>query len=71
MIEIEKGVPLPERRRGFYPFKAMDVGDCFAAPIEKAKSVQASAWYYSKHRGGMFTLRRYVGEGIVRCWRVA
>jgi len=72
---IEKGIPIPERRRGNlggasnrYPFGQMEVGDSFFCP-GASSSVEAAANLYGKRSDRKFSAR-YV-EGGTRIWRTA
>jgi len=72
MFEIEKGVPLPERRQSgsVYPFRFMEVGDSFVVSEEdRLKNARAAAYSYGKRSGHRFACRR-VGNGW-RFWRVS
>jgi hypothetical protein len=78
MIEIEKGVALPQRDgrgvRMTYPLRKMDVGDSFfiACEPDEQKKTQArvcnAACGVGLRIGAKFTTRQV--EGGVRLWRV-
>lgn len=66
-FKIEKGVAMPERKRGRptrYPWAQMEIGDSFVAPY-KPNLVLAAARYQKK-----FSYRKQ-SDGTVRVWRVA
>lgn len=71
MIPIDKGIPIPARRRGgkrqSYPFDLMKVGDSFFF-AGSGSSVEAAASQYGKKHGMKFAAR-YV-DGGVRVWRI-
>ena len=72
MFEIEKKVPVPERRAGpknKYPFYEMKVGDSFAFPIEIIRNIRANAHTYGHRHGKKFKVMDNGEQG--RCWRVA
>lgn len=85
IIEIEKGIPLPESapRGSQYPFEFMEVGDSFKVPIEEpgkgeTKSIKrtssqigsAARHFRRKHPEYKFVVRMIKKEGIIRCWRM-
>ena len=70
---IDKGVPLPPRRKGGppdkYPFPGMEVGDSFfAANYEDPRVMSNLAWKRGKKLGRKFSVRTE-GDGV-RVWRV-
>lgn len=79
---IEKGVPLVggarEARAARYPFKQMEVGDSFFAPVssydprdgryERARH-QNTIWHCAKY-AGVKVATRWQGDGF-RVWRTA
>ena len=80
MIEIEKGIKLPERNRydSKYPWRHMDVGDSFVVPNtgknkgnqqKIIKSFKTNAWKAGSIHGKKFRVGVDENE-IVRCWRV-
>ena len=77
MIEIEAGIPVPGRyvhsgiwRPRIYPFPAMQVGDSFAAPADRANAVRFSAAQWKRrHPGWDYTSR--VEGCVIRVWRTA
>lgn len=83
MIKIEKGVPIPSRRRvtavGLEHFEAMEVGDSIAVPLPKeyrdkptvwtgTNRLRNAAYAYGKRTGKKFTVRAMPNE--IRLWRV-
>ncbi len=82
MLQIDKGVPLPEARYGTnaakYPVKDMVVGDSFFVPFEEGwdeerkrkrqRGVAIALLHWKKRIGYGFTTRRV--DGGVRAWRV-
>lgn len=77
-IEIEKGIPLPNKAVGgktrTYPFSKMDVGDSFTVPNPKNLSiaqlrnqVNSAVYAFSKNTDTKFTVRAIDGE--VKVWR--
>lgn len=76
-IEIENGVPVPEKyvhsgpgRPRIYPFSTMQVGDSFALPADRANVVRFSASQWKRrHPGWDYTSR--VDGGVIRIWRTA
>lgn len=82
-FSIVKGLPLPEERakgamgrKGIYPFREMEVGDClrFSAsgtsdPVYR--KIYSSAKSHSRRAGGAYEFRfAPVGEGEFGCWKV-
>lgn len=74
MFEIQKGVPIPPRKRkngvdSKYPFAAMDVGDSFFVPGRKPEAFRVSA---QRFRPARFRPLASVEDGItgVRVWRI-
>jgi hypothetical protein len=70
MMKIEKGVPLPPKRKreATYPFANMAVGDSFLMPdfIVNATSIACT---YAR-RGGFKVATRKTRDGV-RVWRIA
>jgi len=73
-IVIEKGVKLhvasnPSSNKGTskYPFKEMEIGDSFFAPIA-IDAISSTVARAKKNTGFQFALRQV--EGGTRCWRV-
>lgn len=83
MFKIEKGIPVPETKRGDstgFPFDKLKTGDSFLVPfnglrssVEKAKIAArvsvAIAGFKSRNKGSNFTYRTL--KAGVRCWRIA
>jgi hypothetical protein len=81
-IEIESGVPIPQRKSSNYPFTIMNVGDSFFIKTENYKEalkeglrIRSSSGQWGRRHGGIkFTTRsygKYPGETPgVRCWRI-
>jgi hypothetical protein len=82
MIEIENGIPIPDRgsvggkTHSKYPFSSMAVGDSFFLPVKPGKtlsqtqqSISGSIGYHTKKTGMRFVSRMV--EGGVRFWRTA
>jgi len=73
--EIIKGVPLPKDAndgRRSYPFRDMEVGDCFrisdtSDPLTQNRVRVAASLYGTRH-DKFFTVR--VSEGGLTAWRV-
>ncbi len=71
-IEIEAGVPLPEKLRGArgkYPFEHLEVGDSF-----KVEASIGTMRNRCSRRGAQLGKRftcRVVSGGVVRVWRVS
>lgn len=70
MILVEKVIPMPDTKYARYPFPVMEIGDSFAVPIEKIRSVIHSAAQQKVRKGLVFRVRK-VSETEARCWRVA
>lgn len=71
IIEIEKGVPIPNSKKGaqrVYPFDQMEVGDSFSFPKGDWGRVTAAVQRYKivnlKKKFSVFSV-------LSRCWRVA
>lgn len=84
MIEIDKGVPIPEKIQGprlRYPFNYMEVGDSFFVPLNGRKAANVMSSISGSARSGRaasaggrrFTSRRVTENGVpgIRCWRFA
>jgi predicted signal transduction protein with EAL and GGDEF domain len=70
MIKIEKDIPLPVRNGGpqrLYPFKEMEIGDSFLAPI-KQSAASGHARRASLALGRKFTTATV--QGGTRIWRI-
>lgn len=69
-IEIEKGIPLPDRRkRSIYPFAEMEFGDSFVV-AKSPRAMASSAWKWAKRNGGEKKFACRTVEGGCRVWRV-
>ena len=72
MYQIEKDVPLPaEIHVSDYPFRSMEVGDSFAAPLSEHKTVSKAAMNQnarSSRPRKHFSVRKLPTE--VRVWRM-
>jgi len=70
--EIEKNVPLTERKRGkntIYPFGDLEVGDSFFVDNKPAKTVVCAASAYKRSHPEIKLVTRK-NENGVRVWRV-
>ena len=73
MPEIEKGIPLPEGRRGrkkLYPFGEMEIGDSFVVPVNsQTLSMYKMIGGYTRHlKPKKFIARK--NEDVIRVWRI-
>jgi len=68
-FRIEKGIPIPSRRNGSYPFDQMKVGDSFVVTGEQCKSIH-QALYYQNTKSNMKFTGRKLDEGKYRVWRI-
>lgn len=68
MIDIDRGVPIVERRGlAVYPFEFLEVGDSFAFPESRHRSVENCRTYWqNKLPGRKFKVSRV----DLRVWRV-
>ena len=74
MYEIEKGIPIPPRKKGGqyhskYGWREMEVGDSKFIPNEKQSKITTISIGYGKRHKQKFIVRTV--EGGVRVWRVA
>lgn len=74
MYQVRSGVPIPEIRRGCtagavpkYPFREMEIGDCFDAPV----SFNAQNIFRLAAKQGIRVTVRTVPGNRIRVWRVA
>lgn len=71
MYQIEKGIPLPEKKENKsekYPFDDMVVGDSFLVPsAERSAVTPRVAYYHEKFPDRRFSSRKV--NGGVRVWR--
>ena len=74
MLEIEKGIPMPDKKYGRhlkYPFKEMEITDSFIVECKKDESHQklvnilSSARHYKPMK-----FRTETVETGIRCWRI-
>jgi len=72
MFEIEKNVPLPERKANTskYPFNSMEIGDSFAVPADIKGTVMNAATTSGRYHGKKFSARQ-IDENTARIWRTA
>jgi hypothetical protein len=77
VFKLETNVPMPELPRNgrtIYPFRQMNVGDSFFAPIDDddrlSRDRLASAASYAGSRNNMKFARRRV-DGGYRIWRLS
>lgn len=74
MYKIQKNIPIPTKdargRKKLYPFDDMEVGDSFAVPLIKKRSIScAVSQEHKKHQGERrFSVRVLKNE--IRIWRV-
>ena len=71
-IQIDKGVPLPERKRGKAPkvkpfLEKLEVGDSFVAPVTINNCYRFRA--IATQIGIELTMRGLKEEGATRIWR--
>ena len=68
-IQIETKIPIPEKKkRNFYPYKAMQVGESFFVPDVPTRLMCNNNNRVSKNTGMKFVARRE-GNGV-RVWRI-
>lgn len=74
MIEIEKGIPIPEKKRrqyeSKYPFRSMAVDDSFFTKTAKA-NLRCSMRAAEKRIGGGVKFDSRPEEDGYRVWRIA
>lgn len=74
MYKIQKNVPIPSKtahgRKKVYPFEKMEVGDSFAVPLIKTKTVTSAVSQENKKYKGerRYTIR--VIKNKTRIWRI-
>lgn len=72
MIRIERGIDLPNRKRGKskYPYEKMRVGDSFEVTGKKKSTVLwgATQWAKNNNKKWKFTIR--TEETGIRIWRI-
>lgn len=73
MIQIDKGIPIPEnarRGRHGYPWADMGVGDSFFVSNGRVANFRSTCWHACvRHKPKKFICRAV--EGGVRVWRIA
>lgn len=67
-IEIKKGIPIPVKKEK-YPFRDMEIGDCFEFPKEKYNTINSACQFYAKKHNVKFTVRNIDGN-IIGVWRI-
>ena len=76
MYTIDKNVPAPAvvslGAPAKYPWRAMDVGDSFFVPGNKASAMTSAAAMTARRLGCKYTTRTVTENGVkgVRVWRV-
>lgn len=78
MVKIDKGIPLPPRRRGggagrtgrapIYPWREMEIGDSFFLPDIEPHLISSLAAGAAQRTGRKFATR-IEGDGV-RVWRI-
>lgn len=82
MYEIQKNVPVPEKRNK-YPFRSMAKGDSFLVPYTDSTDTTEAGKHALKQRiasaagqyrrrycpSGQFVVRHDAESGGIRCWR--
>ena len=68
MIKIEKGIPIPPRRRGvpIYPFKRMKINDSFVIPNDTRRN----GLYHNAEQQGIKIRIVKINKNQLRVWRV-
>jgi hypothetical protein len=72
VIEIEKGIKLPERSGANatkYPWAHMEIGDSFLMPTQKPSLARSGACSAGKRYGMKFRTAQEAGG--IRVWRIA
>ena len=67
-IAVESNIPLPSERTKRYPYKEMELGECFFVPESKIQLICNANYKAQKRTGMKFTARRE-GNGV-RVWRI-
>lgn len=72
MINIDKGVPCPEKAIFLrkYPFRDMKVGDSFIVPGTVKHPYQTTYWANARYKPAVFRAAD-TGNGVWRIWRIA
>lgn len=73
-LKIERGIPVPERRKRKYPFEDMQPGDSFEVPLNgdtlfRTRSRIQGSMAHFRTKGWSFTTRK-TDTGI-RVWRLS
>jgi len=69
-IQIDKKIPPPEeKKRNFYPYKSMEIGESFFVPEVETRLMCNNNNRVAKATGKKFVARRE-GNGV-RVWRIA
>lgn len=72
VYRVEKGIPMPESRRGGlvkYPFQTMDIGDSFEFPLQEYAAIQSACRAGRLIKDKRFSLRKETTT-TGRIWRV-
>lgn len=67
-IKIEKGIPIPPRRRTTNAWESIEVGDSFVS--ENRSSFGALVAWASRNNNGREFVSRKIEGGKIRVWRV-
>lgn len=72
MIQIDKSIPIPGRKREEYPWASMEIGDSFSVSTSKT-GIRASAAWASRRYERRFISRSVTEDGVdvIRVWRIA
>ncbi len=83
MIQIDKDIPIPVRKRAFianrkqwpekYPYREMEVGDSFFIPHDaynSSASLRTTLYHSARRMGNNYKITIKQVEGGVRCWRI-
>jgi len=68
-VEIEKGIPIPEKSSLIATLRKMELGDSVLSDMSH-DSTRSTASKVKREKGWRFTVRK-VGGGGIRVWRVA
>jgi hypothetical protein len=72
MIDIEKGVPVPDTPHfAKYPWPDMEIGDSFVFPESLKRSTPYNLARTAGIRYGVKFVVKQRDGGPVRCWRIA
>lgn len=68
--EVTKQHPAPTTfHAARYPFRSMEVGESFDAPLEMHGLVKNAAVVWGRRNERKFSTRKV--DGLTRCWRIA